>query len=196
MDVTVVSGVPGVGSSTVTEAAVASLDERYELLDTHDGMLEEALGSGLEVSGRDDFAEMTPRDIRRLQRRMSEYVATIAADPDTYVVLNTHLVVNTAAGFIPGLPPEVLADLDPDAFVLVEADPEIVQERRAGSDYLSYSVDDRLGIEFQQSMSRTAAFAYATSTGAPVALVEHVDGVDAAAARLSEEIESAATRPR
>jgi adenylate kinase len=194
MGVTVVSGVPGVGSSRVTETAVASLDERYELLNSGDVMLEEALGDGLDVSGRDDLADLSARELRRLQRRMGEYVAAIAADPDTYVVLNTHLIVSTAAGFVPGLPPEVLADLDPDAFVLVEANPEVIQERRAGSDYRSYSVDDRLGIEFQQSMSRTAAFAYATSVDAPVALVENTEDVESAASRLSQEIESAARR--
>jgi adenylate kinase len=194
MGVTVVSGVPGVGSSRVTETAVAALDERYELLNSGDVILEEALGEGLDVSGRDHLTELSPRELRRLQRRMGEYVAAIAADPDTYVVLNTHLIVSTAAGFVPGLPPEVLTDLDPDAFVLVEADPEVVQERRAGNDYRSYSVDDRLGIEFQQSMSRTAAFAYATSVDAPVALVENTDDIESAATGLSREIEAAAER--
>jgi adenylate kinase len=194
MSVTVVSGVPGVGSSRVTEAAVASLDEQYELLNTGDVLLEEALGSGFDVSGRDDLADLRPRELRRLQRRMGEYVAAIASEPETHVVLNTHLVVTTAAGFVPGLPPEVLTEIDPDAFVLVEADTDVVQERRAGSDYRSYRVDDRLGIEFQQSMSRTAAFAYATSVGAPIALVENTDDVESAAARLSREIETAASR--
>jgi len=194
MSVTVVSGVPGVGSSRVTEAAVASLDEQYELLNTGDVLLEEALGSGFDVSGRDDLADLRPRELRRLQRRMGEYVAAIASEPETHVVLNTHLVVTTASGFVPGLPPEVLTEIDPDAFVLVEADPDVVQERRAGSDYRSYRVNDRLGIEFQQSMSRTAAFAYATSVGAPIALVENTDDVESAAARLSREIETAATR--
>jgi adenylate kinase len=194
MSVTVVSGVPGVGSSRVTEAAVASLDQQYELLNTGDVLLEEALGSGFDVSGRDDLADLRPRELRRLQRRMGEYVAAIASEPETHVVLNTHLVVTTAAGFVPGLPPEVLTEIDPDAFVLVEADTDVVQERRAGSDYRSYRVDDRLGIEFQQSMSRTAAFAYATSVGAPIALVENTDDVESAAARLSREIETAASR--
>ena len=194
MSETVVSGVPGVGSSRVTEAAVASLDERYELLNTGDVLLEEALGSGFDVSGRDDLADLRPRELRRLQRRMGEYVAAVAAEPERHVVLNTHLVVTTASGFVPGLPPEVLTEIDPDAFVLVEADPDVVQERRADSDYRSYRVDDRLGIEFQQSMSRTAAFAYATSVGAPIGLVENTDDVESAAARLSREIETAATR--
>ncbi|WP_318569868.1 adenylate kinase [Salinigranum marinum] len=194
MSVTVVSGVPGVGSSRVTEAAVASLDEQYELLNTGDVLLEEALGSGFDVSGRDDLADLRPRELRRLQRLMGEYVAAIASEPETHVVLNTHLVVTTAAGFVPGLPPEVLTEVDPNAFVLVEADPDVIRDRRTGSDYRSYRVDDRLGIEFQQSMSRTAAFAYATSVGAPIALVENTDDVESAAARLSREIETASTR--
>ena len=194
MGLAVVSGVPGVGSSRVTEGAVASLDERYELINFGDVMLEEALGSGFDVTSRDDLGSLTPHETRRLQRRAAEYVGTLAADGERYVVLNTHLVVHTAAGFLPGLPPEVLDELDPDTFVLVEADPEIVQERRAGNDYRSYDVSDRLGIEFQQSMSRTAAFAYSTSLNVPVCLVENVDDVDSAAARLSRELEAAANR--
>ena len=193
MSVTVVSGVPGVGSSRVTEAAVASLDERYELINFGDVMLEEALGGGLDVTSRDDLSGLSPRETRRLQRRAAEYVATLASDPARYVVLNTHLVVNTAGGFLPGLPAEILDELDPDAFVLVEADPEIIQERRAGENYRSYDVDDRLGIEFQQSMSRTAAFAYSTTCNAPVCLVENVDDVESAAVSLSQQVESVTT---
>jgi adenylate kinase len=193
MGVTVVSGVPGVGSSRVTEAAVASLDERYELINFGDVMLEEALGSGFDVTGRDDLGSLPPRETRHLQRRAGEYVATLASDPERHVVLNTHLVVDTDAGFLPGLPPEVLDELAPEAFILIEADPDIVQERRANNDYRSYRVDDRLGIEFQQSLSRTAAFAYSTSLNTPIRLVENVADVDSAAARLSSEIEAAAT---
>ncbi len=194
MGVTVVSGVPGVGSSRVTEAAVASLDERFELLNSGDVMLEEALGSGLDVEGRDDLSDLSPTELRRLQRRMGEYVAAIDADPETHVVLNTHLVVSTSAGFVPGLPPEVLRELDPDAFVLVEANPELVQERRSDSDYRSYRMGDRLGIEFQQSLSRTAAFTYSTGVGAPVALVENTEDVESAAVQLAHEIQRAASR--
>jgi adenylate kinase len=194
MSVTVVSGVPGVGSSRVTETAVGSLDERYELINFGDVMLEEALGGGLDVRSRDDLAGLAPRETRRLQRRAAEYVGTLASEPDTYVVLNTHLVVSTGAGFLPGLPPEVLSELDPDAFVLVEADPETVRERRADSDYRSYPVDARLGIEFQQSMSRAAAFAYSSSRCVPIRLVENTEAVESVAARLAREIELAAER--
>ncbi|WP_245902950.1 AAA family ATPase [Salinigranum rubrum] len=113
MSVTVVSGVPGVGSSRVTEAAVASLDERFELLNSGDVMLEEALGSGRDVEGRDDLSGLSPTELRRLQRRMGEYVAAVATDPDTHVVLNTHLVVSTSAGFVPGLPPRCFENWTP-----------------------------------------------------------------------------------
>jgi adenylate kinase len=178
----------------VTAAAVASLDERFELLNAGDVMLEEALGSGLDVTSRDDLSALSPGKLRRLQRRMGEYVAAIASDPDTHVVLNTHLVVNTAAGFVAGLPPEVLDDLDPAAFVLVEASPETIQERRSESGYRSYRGSDRLGIEFQQSMSRTAAFAYSTTVGSPVALVGNTDDIESAAVQLAHEIQRAASR--
>ncbi|MDZ7731020.1 MAG: AAA family ATPase [Natrialbaceae archaeon] len=77
MDVTIVTGVPGVGTSHVSREARRSLEDGYELLNFGDIMLEQAVAQGL-VTDRDDLASLSRRDIRLLQRRSGEFVATRA----------------------------------------------------------------------------------------------------------------------
>ncbi|MFB6129571.1 MAG: adenylate kinase [Salinigranum sp.] len=184
MPLTVVSGVPGVGSSRVCEAARKRLDDAHRLVNFGDVMLQEALGAGIET--RDDLAQMTPRELRVLQRRAGEFVAAREVDRDRSVILNTHLVVNTASGFLPGMPETVLADLSPDAFVLVEAEPTAIRDRRDSSEYRQYPGDEVLGIEFHQDLSRSAATWCSMAADAPVHLVENTDSVEAAAEQLVE----------
>ena len=120
MDVTVVSGVPGVGASRVCQEARSRLGEGYTLLNFGDVMLERAVARDRDLGAdRDDLATLPRREIRLLQRRAAEFVAATARSQA--VILDTHLAVATAHGFLTGMPDAVLADVDPARFVLVEA---------------------------------------------------------------------------
>ncbi|MEF8906736.1 MAG: adenylate kinase [Haloarculaceae archaeon] len=183
MDVTVVSGVPGVGSSRVCQEARSRLGEGYTLLNFGDVMLERAVAGDREfVADRDDLATLPRREIRLLQRRAAEFVATTARGES--VILNTHLAVATAHGFLTGMPDAVLADIDPARFVLVEADPETVADRRESVDYREYREQGPWAIDFHQDLNRAAAMAHSVATGAPVRLVENTEAVEDAAADL------------
>jgi adenylate kinase len=184
MGVTLVSGVPGVGSSAVCRGARRSLGGGYELLNFGDAMLEQALTRGLARS-RDELPTLTVRETRRLQRRAGEYVADRARATD--VILNTHLAVETEHGYLPGLPESVLADVAPSAFVLVEAAPETIRERRAEADR-EYDEDSLREVAFEQDLNRAAAVSYAMTTGAPIRLVENDGDLAAAAATLAEAV--------
>jgi adenylate kinase len=181
MDVTVVSGVPGVGASRVCEAARRDLGDGYELVNLGDVMLEEAATHRL-VESRDELSTLTRRELRVLQRRAGEYVAARARG--RAVLLNTHLAVPTVHGYLPGLPDPLLADVAPDRFVLIEADPETIAERRDETDHRTYRETGPRAVDFHQDLTRAAAVSYARSTGAPVRLVENESSVEAAAADL------------
>jgi adenylate kinase len=172
MDVTVVSGVPGVGASQVCQEARSRLGEGYTLLNFGDVMLERAVAGDREfVADRDDLATLPRREIRLLQRRAAEFVAATARSES--VILNTHLAVATAHGFLTGMPDAVLADVDPARFVLVEADPETVADRRESVDYREYREQGPQAIDFHQDLNRAAAMTHSVATGAPVRLVEN-----------------------
>jgi len=182
MEVTVVTGVPGVGASRVCRGARRELDDRYELVNFGDVMLEEAASRGL-VEARDELATLPVRDLRLLQRRAGEYVAARARG--RAVLLNTHLAVATVHGFLPGLPDAVLSDVAPDRFVVIETDPATVADRRESVDHREYREQGARSIEFHQDLTRSAAMSYATATGAPVRLVDNEGPVEDAVASLT-----------
>lgn len=181
MDLTVISGVPGVGASKVCQTARSELGEGYELINFGDVMLEEAATRGL-ARARDDLATLTQRDVQLLQRRAVEYVAARARG--RAVLLNTHLAVATVHGYLPGLPGALLSDLDPDRFVLIEAAPETIAGRRDEVSHRTYRETGVRSIDFHQDLIRAAAMSYSMRTGAPVRLVENESAPEEAAADL------------
>jgi adenylate kinase len=181
-DVTVVSGVPGVGASEVCQTARSQLGDAYHLMNYGDVMLERAITRGM-VQDRNDLATLPRRESRLLQRRAGEYVASVAQSKS--VILNTHLAVSTAHGFVSGMPPAVRGDVDPTRYVLVEADPETIGERREQVEYREYREQGTRAIDFHQDLNRAAAMHHAAATGAPVRLVENEGAVEGAAEDLA-----------
>ena len=182
MAVTLVSGVTGVGLSSVCQAVRRGLGEEYKLINFGDVMLEQAATSGI-TTERTDLGELSQTQTRRLQRRAGEFVADEAETAD--ILLSTHLAVETSAGYIQGLPVEVLHEVSPTAFVLVEADPETILERRGESDRETRAATERK-ISFEQDLNRSAALQYARDQNAPVRFIENEGGIEAAAERLAE----------
>jgi adenylate kinase len=183
MDVTVVSGVPGVGASRVCQEARSRLGEGYTLLNFGDVMLERAVARDRDLGAdRDGLATLPRREIRVLQRRAAEFVAATARSQA--VILDTHLAVATAHGFLTGMPDAVLADVDPARFVLIEADPETVADRRESVNHREYREQGLRAIDFHQDLNRAAAMTHSVATDAPVRLVENTGPVEEAAADL------------
>jgi adenylate kinase len=180
MGVTLVSGVPGVGASAVCETARGELGDGFELINFGDVMLEQAAAHGL-VTERSELPALTMRETRRLQRRAAEYVADRAAVRE--VLLTTYLAAETDEGFVPGLPESALSDVSPDRFVLVEADPEAILDRRAEAPR-SYEAATTRQVAFQQDLNRAAAVSYAMATDAPIRLLENTGSVEEAASEL------------
>jgi Archaeal adenylate kinase len=179
MGVTLVSGVPGVGASTVCETARRRLDDDYQLVNFRDVMLEQAAARGL-AEQRDDLPRLTARETRRLQRRAGEYVADRSEVRD--VLLNTYLAVETEDGYLPGLASDAFDGVAPERFVLLEAAPEtIVRRRRESTRPHDNTVRE---VRFQQELNRTATVELAAQTGAPVRHVENEEAVDDVAAEL------------
>ena len=159
----VITGVPGVGATKVSENARRELGEEYSLINMGDVMLEEALERGLARS-RKGLSRLQFRDQRALQRRAGEYIARKSATGP--VLIDTHLVVETPLGYIPGMGLETLREVNPSAFVIVDAPTESIRERREQShrSYEQFSPS----ISFHKQLQNSAAFTFALQSNAPV----------------------------
>jgi adenylate kinase len=188
----VVTGVPGVGASRVCEAARRRLGDEYTLVNFGDVMLEEALEHGL-AEGRETLTELPIRDQRLLQRRAAELIARKPVEGA--LLVNTHLVVHTTHGFIPGLPDGVRSEVDPSTIAVVDASPETIRRRRETSER-TYPGEAGTTLAFHRQLQNAAALHHAAAADAPVEHVPNDDDLEAAAERLATVAERTRDRLR
>jgi len=173
MGVIVVTGIPGVGKTTVMKQAAEGIDIKFVTFGSV--MIDIAKEIGL-VKDRDEMRKLTLDQQKDLQIRSAEKVASMGD-----VILDTHCTVKTPKGYMPGLPEWVLKKLKPTAIVVVEADPDEIFNRRAKDATRNRDPDSEEEIAEHQQINRAAAMSYATLTGATVKIVfNHDDAIDEA----------------
>jgi adenylate kinase len=162
MGVVVVTGVPGVGKSTVMGSAE---EYGYKIVNFGTIMFEEAQKEG--VADRDDMRKLAIEDQQRLQKQAGEKISGMGN-----VVVDTHASILTPSGYMPGLPEWTVRALNPDIIVLVEATPDEITGRRNKDASRARDSDD---IGLHQSVNREYAATAAVMTGATVSIVENHD---------------------
>jgi adenylate kinase len=167
MGVVVVTGIPGVGKTTVMKEAAEGIDIQFVTFGTV--MADIAIEMNL-VKDRDDMRKLTLEQQKELQIKTAEKVAKM-----DNVIVDTHCTVKTPKGYMPGLPEWVIKKLNPTAIVVVEADPEEIYNRRSKDITRNRDPDSKEKIAEHQQMNRAAAMAYATLSGATVKIVFNHD---------------------
>ena len=167
MRVVVVTGIPGVGKTTVMKEAAEGIDIQFVTFGTV--MADIAIEMNL-VKDRDEMRKLTLEQQKELQIKTAEKVAKM-----DNVIVDTHCTVKTPKGYMPGLPEWVIKKLNPTAIVVVEADPEEIYNRRSKDITRNRDPDSKEKIAEHQQMNRAAAMAYATLSGATVKIVFNHD---------------------
>jgi len=167
MGVVVVTGIPGVGKTTVMKEAAEGIDIQFVTFGTV--MADIAIEMNL-VKDRDEMRKLTLEQQKELQIKTAEKVAKM-----DNVIVDTHCTVKTPKGYMPGLPEWVIKKLNPTAIVVVEADPEEIYNRRSKDITRNRDPDSKEKIAEHQQMNRAAAMAYATLSGATVKIVFNHD---------------------
>ena len=187
--VVVVTGVPGVGKTTVISHLTRLASEKgvkVEVVNFGSFMLDFAVRNGI-IDDRDKIRTLPLRSQLDLQARAAEAIVEYARSrlgEDGYLVIDTHALVRTRAGYWPGLPKHVLDKLLPDMIVVVEADPEVVAARQA-RDKSRYRADfgGVAGVARLMEYARAASFASAVFYASTVAIIENREGAAEEAAR-------------
>lgn len=180
--VVVVTGVPGVGKTTVLSHLQELAKEKgVKVMVANFGtyMLETALKEGL-VKSRDEIRKLPLRMQLELQALAAKRIVEDAVGElgeDGFLIVDTHALVKTPAGYWPGLPRHVLDHLKPDMIVIIEASPEEIAARQA-RDAGRYRADvgGLEGIKRLMENARAAGFASAIHYASTVSFVENKEG--------------------
>ncbi|UCE11316.1 MAG: adenylate kinase [Candidatus Thorarchaeota archaeon] len=187
-NVVIVTGIPGVGKTTVINTAVDMIKEEYgeEVLILNIGteMFEIALAKGM-IKDRDELRKMPTSKQREVQRLAGEAIAK--KGKSARAIVDTHTLIQTENGFLIGLPEWVSRPIQPKTVVLIEADSANIASRRNSDETRTRDeqlVDD---IRVHQEMCRAAAVSVGTLTGATVRIIKNREGlVEEAARELAE----------
>ncbi len=178
MKVVVIAGIPGSGSTTVLNKALESLD--YVNVNYGDAMIKIAQEKGI-VEDRDSLRKLTPDVQKEIQKNAAKSIREMSEVNN--IIVDTHCTIKTPAGFLPGLPKWVLDELEPDMFILIEADGEEILMRRISDETRTRDMEKLGDIELHQEMNRAVSMAYAALTGATVKIIKNHDN------RLDEPVE-------
>ena len=167
MAAVIITGVPGVGKSTVIDAAQKAKGYKVVVFGTE--MFNVAQAKGL-VKSRDEMRKLDPAVQREIQEQAGHAIAAMGD-----VIVDTHCTIKTPMGFLPGIPAWVAQALRPKQFILVEASPKEIVGRRNNDPTRARDADSEEAIAAHQAMNRSAAMTVATLTGATVAIVVNAD---------------------
>jgi adenylate kinase len=170
MKLVVVAGIPGSGSTTVLTKALEHLD--YLHINYGDVMLEIAEKEGL-VDDRDSIRKLSPDVQKEIQRNAAKNIKERSEQSN--IIVDTHCTIKTPKGFLPGLPKWVLDELQPDMFVLLEANGDEILMRRINDTTRIRDLEKLSDIKLHQEMNRAVSMAYAALTGATVKIIKNHD---------------------
>jgi adenylate kinase len=169
----VITGVPGVGKTTVVNGALARLAQEgisYQSINFGTFMFEVASAQKV-VSDRDGLRKLPGSVQKEIQRSAAQAIGKI----DGNVIIDTHCTVKTPKGFLAGLPEWVLRELMPDMVILVETDEDQILSRRLTDTTRIRDSDSSKEIALHQEYNRAMAAAYGMVTGCTVTIVRNQD---------------------
>jgi len=167
--VVIVVGVSGVGKTTVLkelEKFARSKNVNISVINVGTMMLEVAKSKNI-ANDRDKIRSLSIETQKELRKVSYATIAKII-NTSELVVIDTHYLVKTSKGYLIGLPKEFLDLLCPSSFVILEAPPEeIVERRRMDKDRVreEASLEE---IELEQSITRYSVFTLAALYNANV----------------------------
>jgi adenylate kinase len=187
-NVVIVTGIPGVGKTTVINTAVDIVKQKYQedviVLNFGTEMFEVASKAG-QVKDRDEMRKLPTAQQRNNQKLAGEAIAKKAQKAK--VSVDTHTLIQTNNGYLIGLPEWVVRAIEPKTVVLVEAESEKIASRRSSDESRTRDAQTISDIQIHQEMCRAAAISVGTLTGATVRRIMNREGkVEEAAAELAQ----------
>jgi len=169
----IITGVPGVGKTTVVNEALKKLREEgieYQSINFGTFMFDVAVKENI-VKDRDQMRTLDRAVQKKLQQSAGQAIARVTGN----VLIDTHASVKTPKGYLAGLPEWVLKEIMPDIIVLVETDDDQILMRRMSDETRTRDKEGAKSIAEHQQFNRSIAAAYAMVTGCTIKIVTNAD---------------------
>ncbi|NJE42695.1 adenylate kinase [Thermococcus sp. GR7] len=188
--VVMITGIPGVGKSTITRLALRKARAKFRLVNFGDLMFEEAVKAGL-VEHRDEMRKLNPNVQKELQMKAARRIVEMAKTEP--ILIDTHATIRTPVGYLLGFPKEVIEVINPNFIVIIEATPSEILGRRLRDLKRDRDVETEEQIQRHQDLNRAAAVSYAMHSNALIKIIEnHEDkGLEEAVHELVEVLDLA-----
>lgn len=194
----IISGLPGVGKSSVLNTAFSKVSSslsnlKVKIINYGDAMLETALSLGW-VKHRDEMRKLSIDKQISLQREAAFKIKKEAENCDL-LIIDTHMFINTPEGRWPGISMNNLDLIKPSAFILIEATPEEIIQRRSKDKSRIRELYDVEEIKDELIYNRIIAGILSVLTGMPVSIIMNKEGkLEEAADRLAKVLTEASLR--
>lgn len=159
MKTIVLVGIPGSGKSSIIRETLLHVPA-LAVVNYGDKMLEEAASEGItrDMLRKMSFREQQQIGIEAAKTIMQETIGEIA-------LIDTHALIRTPIGFVPGLPHEVLQILSPSACAWIECLPSLILQRRAGDSARKRDVETEEELALHQDLTRSFMTACCMASG-------------------------------
>jgi adenylate kinase len=166
MKTIILVGIPGCGKTSIIKELLRQAPQVH-VINYGDQMLEEAALEGL---SRDQLRKLPLSKQREIGIHAAEKMIKHEKE---IILIDTHALIRTPIGYIPGLPQEVLQILSPRALAWIECSPQIVMQRRIDDHLRSRDRESIEELALHQELSRAYLTACSVATGAILCYIDN-----------------------
>lgn len=180
----IIVGIPGVGKTTVISRAAEFLRQKgHNTTVVVFGSLMFEESKELNLRNRDEMRRLSVEEQRRLQDKVTNRIATIKGD---FVIIDTHLLINTDEGYYPGIPMHLLETIRPTNIIMIAADPQEILNRRKKDESRKRDIRPEIDVQNELDISRVMIACCSVVSGcAFLTIMNNNNEIDKAALTLA-----------
>ena len=176
----IIVGIPGVGKTTVISKATDFLKQKghnTNVVVFGSLMFEES--KEMNLKNRDEMRKLSVDEQRRLQEKVASRIATMK---DDFVIIDTHLLINTDEGYYPGIPMHLLEIIKPTNIIMIAAEPHDVMNRRQQDESRKRDIRAETDIQNELNISKVMIACCSVVSGSPfLTIMNNNNDIDKAA---------------
>ena len=174
--IVIVVGVPGVGKTSVINEAKKYLKYEFKVVNTGDIMFELAREK-YNINNRDEIRKkLTFEQQKEIQREAIKRIKKMEKESD--IILDTHLVIESYEGYIPGMLRDYAEILRPDGIAVIISDPDKIFVRRLKDIQIrGRDIENLKRIEIQQNLTIYFTTIFMFEYGTVVEVINNEEGL-------------------